>query len=159
MLPHDDSLLVRCIFDVELPRATGVGFGGSVTAAGLFMLPTAAPQLIAGPLTGRIARRIGSRAQLLIGVALMLVAYLALTIAHHHARQLVIATGALGLGLGEIAAECLARGGSLDGDFTLAFAICAGALTLGVGAVLAIPGKGRRIDLHVPRYRRPLPQS
>jgi hypothetical protein len=41
-----------------------------------------------------------------------------------------------------IAAECLALGGSLDGDFALAFAICAGALTLGVGAVLAIPGKG-----------------
>ena len=56
---------------VELPRATGVGFGGSVTAAGLFMLPTAAPQLIVGPLTGQIARRIGSRAQLLIGVTLM----------------------------------------------------------------------------------------
>jgi MFS family permease len=162
---------------VELPRATGVGFGGSVTAAGLFMLPTAAPQLIVGSLTGRIARRIGSRAQLLIGVALMLGAYLALTLAHRHAWQLVVATSALGLGLGfglgalanlivvavgprqtgvatamntvmrtlggafgaAIAAECLARGGSLDGDFVLAFAVCAGALALGVAAVLAIP--------------------
>ncbi len=85
---------------VELPRATGVGFGGSVTAAGLFMLPTAAPQLIVGPLTGRIARRVGSRVQLLVGVALMLGAYLALTLTHRHAWQLVVATGALGLGLG-----------------------------------------------------------
>lgn len=182
---------------VELPRATGVGFGGSVTAAGLFMLPTAAPQLIVGPLTGRIARRIGSRAQLLIGVALMLAAYLALTLAHHHAWQLVCAAGALGLGLGfglgalanlivaavgprqtgvatamntvmrtlggafgaAIAAECLARGGSLDGDFTLAFTICAGALALAVGAVLAIPGKGLPINLHVPRDRRALSQG
>jgi MFS family permease len=170
---------------VELPRNTGVGFGGSVTAAGLFMLPTAAPQLIVGPLTGRIARRIGSRAQLLIGVALMLGAYLALTFAHSHAWELILATGALGLGLGfglaalanlivgavgprqtgvatamntvmrtlggafgaAIAAECLARGGSLDGDFTLAFALCAGALALGIGAVLAIPGQGLRINL------------
>ena len=170
---------------VELPRATGVGFGGSVTAAGLFMLPTAAPQLIVGPLTGRIARRIGSRAELLIGVALMLGAYLALTFAHSHAWELILATGALGLGLGfglaalanlivgavgprqtgvatamntvmrtlggafgaAIAAECLARGGSLDGDFTLAFALCAGALALGIGAVLAIPGQSLRINL------------
>ncbi len=85
---------------VELPRATGVGFGGSVTAAGLFMLPTAAPQLLVGPFTGRIARRIGSRAQLLVGVALMLGAYLALTFAHRHAWELILATGALGLGLG-----------------------------------------------------------
>ena len=174
---------------VELPSATGVGFGGSVTAAGLFMLPTAAPQLIVGPLTGRIARRIGSRAQLLIGVGLMLAAYLFLTVAHRHAWQLILATTALGLGLGfglgalanlivvavgprqtgvatamntvmrtlggafgaAIAAECLARGGSLDGDFTLAFALCAGALALGVGAVLAIPGQGLRINLRALR--------
>jgi MFS family permease len=170
---------------VELPSATGVGFGGSVTAAGLFMLPTAAPQLIVGPLTGRIARRIGSRAQLLIGVGLMLAAYLSLTVAHRHAWQLILATTALGLGLGfglgalanlivvavgprqtgvatamntvtrtlggafgaAIVAECLARGGTLDGDFALAFAACAGALALGVGAVLAIPGKGPGVNL------------
>ncbi len=182
---------------VELPRATGVGFGGSVTAAGLFMLPTAAPQLIVGPLTGRIARSIGSRAQLLAGVTLMLGAYLALALAHHHAWQLILATGALGLGLGfglgalanlivvavgprqtgvatamntvmrtlggafgaAIATECLARSGSLDGDFALAFALCAAALALGVGAVLAIPGKRPAIDLHMSRDRRALPQS
>jgi len=41
-----------------------------------------------------------------------------------------------------IVAECLARGGSLDGDFALAFAICAGALAFGVAAVLAIPASG-----------------
>ncbi|MGO9960456.1 MAG: MFS transporter [Solirubrobacteraceae bacterium] len=182
---------------VELPRATGVGFGGSVTAAGLFMLPTAAPQLIVGPLTGRIARRVGSRVQLLAGVALMLGAYLALTLAHRHAWQLILATGALGLGLGfglgalanlivvavgprqtgvatamntvmrtlggafgaAIAAECLARSSSLNADFTLAFAICAGALALGTAAVLAIPGKRLRIDLHVSRDRRALSQG
>ena len=174
---------------VELPRTSGVGFGGSVTAAGLFMLPTAAPQLLVGPFTGRIARRIGSRSQLLIGVALMLGAYLALTFAHGHAWELIIATGALGLGLGfglaalanlivgavgprqtgvatamntvmrtlggafgaAIATECLARGGSLDGDFTLAFALCAGALALGIAAVLAIPGQGLRINLRALR--------
>jgi len=130
-------------------------------------------------------------------VALMLAAYLALTLAHRHAWQLVAATSALGLGLGfglgalanlivvavgpqqtgvatamntvmrtlggafgaAIAAECLARGGSLDGDFSLAFALCAGALTLGLGAVLAIPGQGLRFDLRVRRGRAALSQS
>ncbi|HTX12842.1 MAG TPA: MFS transporter [Solirubrobacteraceae bacterium] len=178
---------------VELPRATGVGFGGSVTAAGLFMLPTAAPQLIVGPFSGRIARRIGSRAQLLLGVGLMLGSYLALTFAHRQAWEVLLATGALGLGLGfglaalanlivvavsprqtgvatamntvmrtlggafgaAIAAECLARGGSLDADFALAFALCAGALALGIAAVLAIPGKGLRIDVRVFRVWAP----
>jgi len=182
---------------VELPRTTGVGFGGSVTAAGLFMLPTAAPQLIVGPLTGRIARRIGSRAQLLVGVGLMLAAYIALVLAHRQAWQLILATSALGLGLGfglgalanlivvavgprqtgvatamntvmrtlggafgaAIVAECLARGGSLDGDFVLAFAACAGALALAIPAVLAIPGKRLRINLRVFRDRRALSQG
>jgi len=181
---------------VELPRTTGVGFGGSVTAAGLFMLPTAAPQLLVGSLTGRIAHRIGSRMQLLVGVALMLGAYLALAVAHRHAWQLVLATGALGLGLGfglgalanlivvavdlrqtgvatamntvartlggafgaAIAAECLAHGDSLNGDFALAFTLCAGALALAIAAVLAIPGQSVRVKLRVGRDRRLLSQ-
>jgi len=170
-------------------RAGVLGRPQLAAAAGLFMLPTAAPQLIVGPLTGRVTRRIGSRVQLLIGVALMLSAYLSLTLAHHHAWQLLAATSALGLGVGfglgalanlivtavdprqtgiatamntvmrtlggafgaAIAAECLARRGSLDGDFALAFAICAGALTLGVVAVAAIPGE--RLGIHLPLLR------
>jgi MFS family permease len=85
---------------VQLPHAAGIGFGGSATTAGLFMLPTAAPQLLVGPLTGRIVRRIGSRAQLMIGMSLILLAYVGLTLAHRHAWELVLATSSLGLGLG-----------------------------------------------------------
>ncbi|HEY3776217.1 MAG TPA: MFS transporter [Solirubrobacteraceae bacterium] len=85
---------------VELPRSSGIGFGGSATLAGLFMLPTAAPQLLIGPLTGRIVRRFGSRVQLVIGMTLILLAYLMLTVAHHQAWQLLLATTSLGLGLG-----------------------------------------------------------
>jgi MFS family permease len=85
---------------VELPRRSGIGFGASVTAAGLFMLPTAAPQLIVGSLAGRITSRIGSRPQVVGGLALMLIGYLALTVAHRHPREIVTATAALGLGLG-----------------------------------------------------------
>jgi MFS family permease len=85
---------------VELPRSTGFGFGCSITAAGLFMLPTAFPQLIIGPFTGRIERRIGSRAQLLAGVTLMLAGYAALAVAHATAMELIGDTVALGLGLG-----------------------------------------------------------
>jgi MFS family permease len=85
---------------VQLPRSTGIGFGASATTAGLFMLPTAAPQLLVGPLTGRIVRRIGSRVQLVIGMSLILLAYIGLTLAHRDAWQLVLATTSLGLGLG-----------------------------------------------------------
>lgn len=85
---------------VELPRATGFGFGASITLAGLFMLPSAAPQLIVGPLTGRIESRIGSRAQLLTGMTLMLAAYLGLTVGHGRASELIVWALSLGLGIG-----------------------------------------------------------
>jgi MFS family permease len=85
---------------VELPRSTGFGFGASVTAAGLFMLPTAIPQLIVGPLSGHIERRIGSRAQLLAGMGLMLGGYAALAAAHATTPELLGGAGALGVGLG-----------------------------------------------------------
>jgi EmrB/QacA subfamily drug resistance transporter len=85
---------------VELPRSSGVGFGGSAIAAGLFMLPTAAVQLAVGPCTGRIERRLGSRAQLQAGMACMLVAYVALFDAHATTLELLGPTIILGLGLG-----------------------------------------------------------
>jgi MFS family permease len=85
---------------VELPKSTRVGFGGSVTAAGLFMLPTATVQLVVGPLTGRIERRIGSRAQLIAGMVCVFGAYAALTVGHRLAWEVIAATVVLGLGLG-----------------------------------------------------------
>ena len=66
----------------------------------MFMLPTAAPQLVVGPFTGRITSRIGARPQVVTGIALMLIAYLALTVAHRYPWEVIMATTALGLGLG-----------------------------------------------------------
>ena len=85
---------------VELPRSSGVGFGGTTIAAGLFMLPTAAVQLVIGPYTGRIERWIGSRAQLQAGMACVLVAYAMLLGAHGTTLELLGPTVILGLGLG-----------------------------------------------------------
>ncbi len=85
---------------VELPRSSGVGFGGTAIAAGLFMLPTAAVQLVVGPYAGRIERRLGSRTQLQAGMACVLIAYVALFDAHATTPELLAATIILGLGLG-----------------------------------------------------------
>ncbi len=85
---------------VELPRSSGVGFGGSAIAAGLFMLPTAAVQLVVGPYAGKIERRLGSRVQLQAGMAFLLIAYVALFDAHATTVELLSATIVLGLGLG-----------------------------------------------------------
>jgi MFS family permease len=60
----------------------------------------AAVQLVVGPYTGRIERRLGSRAQLQAGMACLVLAYLALVSTHATALELLIATVILGLGLG-----------------------------------------------------------
>ncbi len=171
---------------VELPRSTGVGFGGSAIAAGLFMLPTAAVQLVIGPYTGRIERRFGSRVQLQAGMACVLVAYLIMLRAHATTFELLAATIVLGLGLGlglsslanlivaavrqdqtgvatgmntvmrtlggafgaQLAATCIGasdrHGLPTDHGFTLAFAVCAAALTVGLASALIIPHARRR---------------
>jgi len=60
----------------------------------------AAVQLVVGPYTGRIERRLGSRAQLQAGMACLVLAYLALVSTHATALELLTATVILGLGLG-----------------------------------------------------------
>ena len=48
---------------VQLPASTGFGFGATVTEAGLFMAPSAAIMLVAGPLAGWLGSRFGSRSR------------------------------------------------------------------------------------------------
>ena len=52
------------------PAAAGYGFAVGVTGAGLFMLPSAAVMLVAGPIAGTLAGRRGSsKLPLLLGTA------------------------------------------------------------------------------------------
>src|SRR6185503_13390067 len=46
---------------VETPERAGYGFGASVTAAGLFMVPSTIAMLIVGSQTGRLEKRFGSK--------------------------------------------------------------------------------------------------
>ena len=55
---------------VEMPQSAGFGFGASVTQAGLYLLPSAAVMLVAGPAAGTLGNRFGSRTPLLIGIVL-----------------------------------------------------------------------------------------
>ncbi len=52
---------------VELPASSGVGFGASVTQAGLYLLPSTAGMLLVSPIAGRLSNRIGSRIPLIAG--------------------------------------------------------------------------------------------
>ncbi|WIB37097.1 MFS transporter [Curtobacterium sp. MCJR17_043] len=46
---------------LQLPAATGYGFGKDVTEAGLFLLPTVVMMVIAGPVAGILVRKVGPK--------------------------------------------------------------------------------------------------
>ena len=47
----------------QLPKSTGFGFGASVVASSLYLLPAAVGMVALGSLTGRVTRRYGSKAR------------------------------------------------------------------------------------------------
>jgi EmrB/QacA subfamily drug resistance transporter len=85
---------------VQAPTSTGYGLGVSVTEAGLFMLPSAAVMLVAGPLAGLLGTRFGSRLPLILGAVVVAVTFVLLAAAHSQAWEIVLASAALGLGIG-----------------------------------------------------------
>jgi EmrB/QacA subfamily drug resistance transporter len=85
---------------VQAPTRTGYGFGASVTAAGIFLLPATMAILIIGQLAGRLERRFGSKPPLLAGAASAALCFVLLTVAHGASWEIYVASGLLGIGIG-----------------------------------------------------------
>jgi MFS family permease len=85
---------------VQEPVSTGYGFGASVTAAGLFLLPSTIAIVIVGQMAGLLERRIGSRGSLIAGAAFSLAAYVLLVADRSHESEIYVAAGLLGIGIG-----------------------------------------------------------
>ena len=85
---------------VQVPARAGFGFDASVTAAGLFLLPSAAVMLVAGPVSGWLGGRFGSRLPLLIGTFTATVSFSFLALAHDERWMIYAGTSLLGLGIG-----------------------------------------------------------
>ena len=83
---------------VQAPARLGYGFGASVTGAGLFMFPTAAMQLLLGPASGLLHRRVSLRAQLIAGQLSCAAGFASLAIWHDSPWQVYAATSVLGAG-------------------------------------------------------------
>lgn len=77
---------------------SGFGFGASVTQAGLFMFPTAAAQLLLGPASGLLQRRLSLRVQLISGQLSCAAGFAALAIWHDAPWHVYAATSVLGIG-------------------------------------------------------------
>jgi EmrB/QacA subfamily drug resistance transporter len=170
---------------VQEPTSTGYGFGATVLAAGIFLVPMTITQVLVGQFAGRIERRVGSKLPLLIGSAFAASAFLLLLVARSSAWEVYAASALLGTGIGlafaalanlivenvrqdqtgvatgmntvmrtlggalggQIAATLLASnigaGGLPSSDaYGLAFAVCAGALLMGIAVGTLIP-RGR----------------
>jgi EmrB/QacA subfamily drug resistance transporter len=85
---------------VEMPKTAGYGFGATVTAAGLFMLPSTMAMLVISPLAGRMANRVGARVPLIAGAVTTSVAFAWFAVAHSAAWEIYVGSLLLGAGIG-----------------------------------------------------------
>jgi EmrB/QacA subfamily drug resistance transporter len=85
---------------LQTPRHTGYGFGASVTASGLYLVPQTVTMFIFGMLSGRVAARFGAKRVLLVGSLVSIVPFAMLAFAHTHGWEIYAATGILGVGFG-----------------------------------------------------------
>jgi EmrB/QacA subfamily drug resistance transporter len=85
---------------VELPAETGYGFAESTTVAGLLLLPSALVMLGAGPLSGWLGSRFGSRLPLALGGLFAVLAYLWLALFHGTLAEIAFGALLVGIGIG-----------------------------------------------------------
>ena len=85
---------------VQTSTAAGYGFGASVVEAGLFLLPSTTVMLFAGPLSGWLGARYGSRLPLILGAIISAVAFGWLALEHSEEWQFIVGTAIMGLGIG-----------------------------------------------------------
>ncbi|MES4890739.1 MFS transporter [Streptomyces sp. NPDC096012] len=85
---------------VQTPTEAGYGFGASVTASGLLMLPMLLAMFVSGILSGRLEPRVGAKALLTTGATLGALACGFLTLWHDEQWQIAVVAGLFGLGVG-----------------------------------------------------------
>jgi MFS family permease len=85
---------------VQTPPSAGYGFGASITAAGLFLLPATVTMSLGGPLASRLEQRVGPKLVLIVGGVVSTAGYALLCLAHADRAAIYIAFVMLGVGMG-----------------------------------------------------------
>jgi MFS family permease len=85
---------------VQTPSRAGYGFDASVTASGVFLLPSAFVMLFSGPLSGQLGARFGSRLPLGLGAVACGIASFGLAAAHADRIDIYLGGAVIGLGIG-----------------------------------------------------------
>jgi EmrB/QacA subfamily drug resistance transporter len=84
----------------EIAARLDYGFGASATRAGLYLLPSSATLLFAGPLAGRIGSRIGFKWPLAAGMVIVALAAAGMCVLHSEPWQIWLNLALLGVGFG-----------------------------------------------------------
>jgi EmrB/QacA subfamily drug resistance transporter len=85
---------------LQLPEATGYGFGKSVSQSGLFLLPTVIMMVIAGPVAGILVKKVGPKLPMLIGSIAVTAAFVLPALTHGELWQVVVSGLLTGTGIG-----------------------------------------------------------
>ncbi|WP_306191066.1 MULTISPECIES: MFS transporter [unclassified Streptomyces] len=85
---------------VQTPTRAGYGFGASVTAAGLLMLPMLVAMFLSGVLSGRLQPVLGAKTLLMAGAGLGALACGFLAVWHDQQWQVALVAGVFGFGIG-----------------------------------------------------------
>jgi len=85
---------------LQLPTAVGYGFGKTVSEAGVFLLPTVLMMVVFGPIAGMLVRRIGPKTPMVLGGALVTIAFVLPALAHGEIWQVVVSGLFTGAGIG-----------------------------------------------------------
>ena len=84
----------------EAPTSTGYGFGLDATGAGLLMVPGALVMLVAGPLSGVLGTRFGSRLPLALGAIITSFGLAMLALVHDTQAEIVVWNLVMSTGIG-----------------------------------------------------------
>jgi EmrB/QacA subfamily drug resistance transporter len=84
----------------QLPKSTGFGYGASVVAGGLYLLPCALVMGGIGSAAGRVERRFGSRRALIAGAVVSAIGCTWLAISSRHPYDMLLTSALLGVGIG-----------------------------------------------------------
>ncbi|WP_248147193.1 MFS transporter [Microbacterium aoyamense] len=85
---------------LELPVATGAGFGLSLLAASLIVMPSGIVMMLLSPVAGRIARRTGPKLLLILGAASLIAAYAFTLVLSSEVWHILVANILIGFGIG-----------------------------------------------------------
>jgi EmrB/QacA subfamily drug resistance transporter len=85
---------------LQLPSATGYGFGKTASESGLFLLPTVLVMIVVSPISGLLVRRVGPKPPLVAGGIFLTAAFVLPAIAHGELWQVLLSGVLTGAGIG-----------------------------------------------------------